>query len=171
MSDGEPLPRQGGERAVLVPEIAPDAPKPTPSTPIPPSLVLGYIDLAIRGVLEYDRYAALFLSPWWAVEDLPIGTSVWKRAVLERIPLRGALHWGHLYLVVSDTPPTPSRLRLFRSEALGGPVASRPNEIRVGLREGKQRAELILHPTKPDRTERLGAFAREVEVRFRRQMD
>jgi len=138
---------------------------------IPPTLVLGYVDLALRGVLEYERYARVYLSPWWAVEDLPEGTIAWKRAVLERVPLKGALHWGHLFLVVSDVHAETSRFRLLRSPALGGALAPRSNEIRVPLREGVQRAELVLHPTRPDRAEPLGAFGREVEVRFRRQMD
>ena len=171
MSEGEPEPRAGSSGGVVVPEIRAGAPKPPPSKAIPPTLVLGYLDLAIRGVLEYERYHQVYLSPWWAVEDVPQGTSVWKRAVLERVTSGGALHWGHLYLVVSDAPRTVSRFRLFRTPATGIGVATRPDELRLPLREGVQNAELILHPSRPERSDQLGAFGREVEVRFRRQMD
>ncbi|MCI4340521.1 MAG: hypothetical protein L3K06_06830 [Thermoplasmata archaeon] len=171
MAEGEPVDRTGGTGGVLVPEIGPGTPRPARATAIPPTLVLGYLDLAIRGVLEYERYHQVYVSPWWSVEDVPQETSVWKRAVLERVPLRGALHWGHLYLVVAPAASSPSRLRLFRGAAIGPAVAERPDEQRLSLREGAQLAELVVHPTKPDRAERLVAFGREVEVRFRRQMD
>jgi hypothetical protein len=171
MAEERPRPTDGGSGAVEVPVIPPGAPKPPPSTAIPPSLVLGYIDLAIRGVLDYERYAQVYLSPWWAVEDLPVGTTAWKRAVLERVPLKGALHWGHLYLVVSDVRPEGWLSRLLRTPALGGAASHRPDEIHVRIRDGVQQAELLLHPTRADRAAPLEAFAREVGVRFRRQMD
>jgi hypothetical protein len=134
-------------------------------------MVLGYVDLAIRGVLEYERYAHIYLSPWWTVDDLPDGAYAWKRAVLERVPLKGARHWGHLYLVVTDQPPEGGWLRLFRAPALGGALAGRSDEVHVALRGGRQKAEIVLHPTRPEEAASLEAFAREVEVRFRRQMD
>jgi hypothetical protein len=168
----EPGPSASGHGGgVAVPVIPPGAPRPAASAPIPPTMVLGYVDLAIRGVLEYERYAHVYLSPWWALDDLPDGTNAWKRAVLERVPLKGARHWGHLYLVVSDVPSERGGFRLFRSPPLGGPVEARPGEVHVPLREGVQRAELVLHPTYSAEAAALEAFGREVEVRFRRQMD
>jgi hypothetical protein len=171
MPEERPLSADGGAGSVAVPVIAPNAPRPLPSTAIPPSLVLGYIDLAIRGVLEYERYAQVYLSPWWALEGLPEGTKAWKRAVLERIPLRGAKHWGHLYLVVADERTEGWLFRLLRSPALGGLPDARPDEVHVRLREGVQMAELVLHPTRPEDRTRLESFGQEVEIRFRRQMD
>ena len=170
MVEERPLPARR-QTEVEVPTIPEGAPKPTPSVAIPPTMVLGYLDLALRGVLEYDRFAQVYLSPWWAVEDVPESTVVWKRAVLERVPLRGAVHWGHLYLIVSDVPADRPKFQVFRSPAVGTGQFASPEDRRFILREGVQRAELLLHPTRPDRAERLESLGREVEVRFRRQMD
>ena len=134
-------------------------------------MMLGYLDLAIRGTLEYERYAHVYLSPWWELPDVPDGARAWKRAVLERIPLRGAEHWGHLYLVVRDAPGRTSRLSIFGRTWDGNAVAEAPGEQRLSLRRGHQLAELIVHPSHMERADKLKSFAAEVEERFRRQMD
>ena len=147
------------------------APKPPVSSAIPPTLLLGYVDLAIRGTLEYERYGNVYLSPWWEMAEVPEGIRAWKRAVLERRPLRGAEHWGHLYLIVSDAPVPAGRLSLFHRPTSSNPIPERPFEARLSLREGRQLAQLVSRPTGEGRAESLAGFAREVEIRFRRQMD
>jgi len=142
-----------------------------PSKAIPAPLLLGYFDLAVRGTLEYERFARVYLSPWWEIPDVPSGTRAWKRAILERIPLRGAEHWGHLYLVVQPKAESGGFLSILTRPAIGTVVAPKPHETRLPLREGDQSAELIVQPRTPAYVERLDAFAREVEIRFRRQMD
>ena len=142
-----------------------------PSSPVPPTMMLGYLDLAIRGTLEYERYAHVYLSPWWELPDVPEGSRAWKRAVLERIPLRGAEHWGHLYLLVRRAEDRSRRLSVFGRSWNGAVVAESPGEERFTLRRGEQVAELIAHPSRPERAEQLRAFASELEQRFRRQMD
>ncbi|HEY6237782.1 MAG TPA: hypothetical protein VIZ68_01165, partial [Thermoplasmata archaeon] len=134
-------------------------------------LILGYLDLALRGALEYERYSGLYFSPWWELADLPAGAAGWKRAVLERVPQRGALHWGHLYLVVRDAPSTPGILSIFGRRGQGGVAPKHENETRLEIRRGRQLAEIVLHPSHADRADRLVALGREVEIRFRRQMD
>lgn len=134
-------------------------------------MMLGYLDLAIRGTLEYERYAHVYLSPWWELPEVPEGSRAWKRAVLERIPLKGAEHWGHLYLVVRRSEDRPARLSIFGRTWNGTVVGEAPGEERFALRRGEQLAELIVHPSRADRAERLRVFASELEQRFRRQMD
>jgi hypothetical protein len=146
-------------------------PRPVPAAAIPPTLVLGYLDLSIRGTLEYERYENLYLSPWWEMTDVPDGVSAWKRAVLERIPLRGAAHWGHMYLIVSDSRAAGSRFSIGRRSSAPAAPRKRPDETRLALREGRQLAELILRASRRDHAAGLAAFGREIELRFRRQMD
>jgi len=171
MSEGGP-PAEIDGWAVQPPDVGPSSPADGVEAPaIPPTLILGYLDLALRGAQEYERYASLYLSPWWELPNLPDGVAGWKRAVLERVPLRGAIHWGHLYLVVRDALPRPSRLAIFGRRWQGGVTPVHQNETRLAIRRGQQLAEIVLHPSRSDRAETLAQFGREVEIRFRRQMD
>jgi hypothetical protein len=149
----------------------PNAPKPAVSEAIPRGLLLGYVDLAIRGTLEYERFSRIYVSPWWEVPNVPEGVWAWKRAVLERVPLQGANHWGHVYLIVDGRSEARSILGLRSRAPLQDAVTAGENDVRLPLREGVQRAELLVHPSHPERTERLLSFAQELETRFRRQMD
>lgn len=142
-----------------------------PSAAVPPTMMLGYLDLALRGTLEYERYARVYLSPWWELPEVPEGTRAWKRAVLERIPLRGAEHWGHLYLVVRMDATSRPRFSILGRSWDGRVIAEAPGETRISIRHGAQTAEIVVHPSHPDRAERVRGFAHEVEERFRRQMD
>ena len=60
------------------------------------------LDAAIERTLGAPELTGVYLSPWW-----PLGPSGsagppagWKRSILQRVPGRGAVHWGHLYLLV-----------------------------------------------------------------------
>lgn len=134
-------------------------------------MMLGYLDLALRGTLEYERYSHLYLSPWWELPEVPEGARAWKRAVLERIPLRGAEHWGHLYLVVRMDTSSRPRFSILGRSWDGRVVAEAPGEYRLSIRRGAQTAEIVVHPSSPERAEKVRSFAHEVEERFRRQMD
>ncbi len=166
MPEEEPLPERGGAGGGAARTETSSS-----SSPVPPTMMLGYLDLAIRGALEYERYALVYLSPWWELTDLPEGVRAWKRAVLERIPLRGAEHWGHLYLIVRDPDLPRRRLSIRGLSWNGSPDERLPDEERLTLRHGAQVAELVVHPSHPDRADRLKRFASELEERFRRQMD
>ena len=132
-------------------------------------LVLGYVDLAITGALDYARYSGVYFGPWWPVEDVPDGAHAWKRSVLERVPHQGARHWGHLYLIVrrTDLP----RVSLFRRDWRGKKVVDAPEDLRIPLRSGIQPAELVVQPSGPDRVEPLRTLAVEISERYHRQMD
>ena len=145
--------------------------EPAPAAAVPPTLMLGYLDLSIRGVQAYERYARVYLSPWWPLPDLPETVLGWKRAVLERIPMRGAEHWGHLYLLVHPPQRPRTRLSILSRAVTGATVGHRPGESRITLRRGLQVAELWMRPTREDRASALREFGREVAERFRRQMD
>jgi hypothetical protein len=131
-------------------------------------MVLGYVDLAITGTLEYERYKGVYVGPWWKLEDVPEGHHVWKRAVLHRTLGRGAEHWGHLYLVIRYE--THESLSWFSKDFRGRQTPALPPESLV-LRRGEQTAELAVRSTDPSQSQRLEEFAREVTERFRRQMD
>lgn len=132
-------------------------------------LVLGYVDLAITGALDYPRYSSIYLGPWWPVEDVPDGAHVWKRSVLERVPSRGARHWGHLFLVVrrTDLP----RFSIFRRNWRGERIVDAPEAHRVSLRSGVQPAELVVQPSGPAWLQPLRQLAEEISERYHRQMD
>lgn len=168
MGEGEAPPRTG-EAPLVRTSIDPRAARKGSAGPIPPAMVLGYVDLAITGTLEYDRYADVYLGPWWDVEHAPEGSSAWKRSVLRRVPSRGAQNWGHLYLIVEA--PGPGSVRLVPRDWRGRPVTSDSEAPRVLLRYGSQRAELVVVPTAPERMQEIRGFAEEVAARFQRQLD
>jgi hypothetical protein len=168
MPDGEGGP--GTDASGSDPLAAPRPPlEPLPSTgAVPAPMVLGYVDLAISGTLEYERYKGVYLGPWWKLENVPDGMHVWKRAVLHRTVGRGAEHWGHLFLIVRYE--TREMLSWFSKDLRGRQSPAFPSESIV-LRRGDQTAELATRPTATAEAGRLDEFAREVSERFRRQMD
>jgi hypothetical protein len=138
--------------------------------PVTPGMILGYLDLAITGVLDYSKFAGVYLGPWWDLGDLVAmdGVQVWKRAVLRRIPNAGAQHWGHLYLV---TARTYARVELT-PETLG--FTGKPSKFpmaRVQLREGDPQAVLFVRPSRNDSEANLSSFVREIVDRFVYQRD
>lgn len=111
------------------------------------------------------RFGMVYVGPAWeSLVGAPVRerARVWKIAVLERRPRAGALHWGHLFLLVGDAA---SRLDI---RSLGGglgasgqlqsepipPIPSLPVQIHV-------------RPTDPASGPRLKEFA----VELLRQVD
>ncbi|MCI4319059.1 MAG: hypothetical protein L3K23_02865 [Thermoplasmata archaeon] len=140
------------------------------TAPVPSGMILGYLDLAIRGVLEYPRFSAVYLGPWWDMSanvDLD-GVEGWKRAVLRRVPHGGAQHWGHLFLIMTrrwaKVEVDPERFGL-PSAAAAQPTTS------LQLRAGDPHAVLIGRPSRPERAGELAEFMHEVVDRFVYQRD
>lgn len=165
--EGGPGPDAGTPYPATPPMVTPK--EHLPSTgPVPAPMVLGYVDLAITGTLEYERYRGVYVGPWWKLENVPEGMYVWKRAVLHRTPGRGAEHWGHLYLIVRYE--TRESFSWFSRDLRGRTSPVTASESLV-LRKGEQTAELATRSTDPAQLDHLNQFAREVSERFRRQMD
>ncbi len=137
--------------------------------PVHPEFLLGYLDLAITGALQYSQNQGVYLTPWW---DLPpadrAGVRGWKRAVLRRNPHGGADHWGHLFLLCHEGL---GRAEL-ESETLAYVGAGSTRElIEIPLRVGHPVVVLFVRPTYPSSREELARFARDIVDRFRLQMD
>ncbi len=169
MPEGAGGPSPDGEHPYPVTPPTVTAAEHLPSTgPVPAPMVLGYVDLAITGTLEYERYRGVYVGPWWKLEDVPEGMYVWKRAVLHRTPGRGAEHWGHLYLIVRYATREP--FSWFTRDLRGRRTSAAPTENLV-LRKGEQTAELAIRTSDPAQQGHLHEFAREISERFLRQMD
>lgn len=144
--------------------------EPPVAPPVTPALILGYLDLAITGLLEYPMFQGVYLGPWWEIGDdrLPDGVEGWKRSVLRKVPQRGAQHWGHIYLVTihswakGDVEPDSFSPSIGATE-----LALR----KVPLRMGDPRAVLYARPTRPESAEHLDQFVRELVDRFVHQRD
>jgi hypothetical protein len=140
------------------------------TAPVSSGMILGYLDLAIRGVLEYPRFAGLYLGPWWdmaATVDID-GIEGWKRSVLERIPHGGARHWGHIYLIT-----TRRWAKLQVDPMTLGLPSPAPSQVTtsVQLRAGDPHAVLFARPSRPERATELAGFVHEVVDRFVYQRD
>jgi hypothetical protein len=88
------------------------------------------LDAALERALAAPELAGVYLSPWWPLVpvqgDEPVAG--WKRSVLQRVPGRGAVHWGHLFLLVG------AGARLGRSRTAGyGADSSESAPIEVPL--------------------------------------
>lgn|GEM_PF-3383465 len=133
-----------------------------------PEFLLGYLDLAISGVLDYTRYAGLYLGPWWDLPAPAPNLRGWKRAVLKRRTEFGATHWGHLFLVCTegafgvDVSPVPDRWLATQS--------AEPTS-QIAIRDGFPRAILMVRPSTSGRRDDLQLFLEDVAERFRRQTD
>ncbi len=137
--------------------------------PIHPEFLLGYLDLAITGALEYERNQGVYLSPWWELpEPLKAPVRGWKRAVLRRNPHGGADHWGHMYLLCHDGVGR-AELEVEAAEFTGARKARELEEI--PLRVGHPQVLLFLRPTYADTRQELRRFAQDVVDRFRIQLD
>jgi hypothetical protein len=135
--------------------------------PIAFGFLLGYVDLALRGVQEYAAYREFELGPWLEIERPrgSVGLRQWYRQVQERRMFTGPETLGSLRVRMdfSDRP----RSRRRRSSSDGDEDPARRVELRVGT------PRIALFVTAPDeaRAERLMGLAREVAERFRRQLD
>lgn len=141
--------------------------------PVRPRLLLGYLDLAVAGTLEYSRHAGVYLGPWWELPNVGAEGQVmgWRRAVLLRRVERGGLHLGHLYLVVLEG----GRRVDLRTEDLhrwGATPNPAPNPVsEIVMRRGDPQLLLIIRPTYAETSPRLLAFAEDLAERFRLQID
>ncbi|HYK94151.1 MAG TPA: hypothetical protein VEY07_08960 [Thermoplasmata archaeon] len=137
--------------------------------PLHPEFLLSYVDLAIRGALEYSVNQGVYLSPWWELPE-PSRAPVrgWKRAVLRRNPHGGADHWGHLFLLCHEGVGR-AELESEEMALVGG--RERTQLIEIPLRVGRPEVTLVLRPTYEETREELHRFARDIVERFRLQLD
>lgn len=135
--------------------------------PLAYGFLLGYIDLAFRGTLEYAAYQDLVLGPWEEIERPRAGWGLrqWRRSVEGRKALGPTDRLGTILIRMDFRDRTRPRRR--RSPA----VPKRdPNRI-VVLRVGTPRVLLAVEADDAASVERLLGLAREVRERFRRQLD
>ncbi|MCI4362208.1 MAG: hypothetical protein L3J77_03345 [Thermoplasmata archaeon] len=134
--------------------------------PLAYGFLLGYVDLALRGVQEYETYRNIELGPWFEI-DRPrgsIGLRQWHRAVRERRRFSGPNPLGDLR-VRMDFRERPRSRRRTPAET------DEEDARRVDLRVGTPRVALFATAPDEARVARLLGLAREVAERFRRQLD
>ncbi|HZY70070.1 MAG TPA: hypothetical protein VFF67_03720 [Thermoplasmata archaeon] len=144
--------------------------EPAIAPPVTPGLILGYLDLAITGLLEYAMFQGVYLGPWWEIGEgeLPDGIQAWKRSVLRRVPQRGAQHWGHIFLVTTRSWAKGE----VEPDSFASSIGAAELALRqVPLRLGDPRAMLYARPTRPESAEHLDQFVRELVDRFIHQRD
>ena len=135
--------------------------------PIAFGVLLGYLDLAFRGVQEYAAYHEFVLGPWLELERPRgvVGLRQWARDVQRRRMFATPEALGSIRVRMDfRDPPRPRRRRLPVDPDDGSPR-------RVDLRVGTPRIALIVDSPDEERAARLLGLAREVAERFRRQLD
>jgi hypothetical protein len=164
----------GGTAAVgvAVPEPSPVGGDPLARSgiddrPIAFGFLLGYVDLALRGVQEYETYRNVELGPWFEIERPrgSVGVRQWHRAVQERRMFTGPNALGNLRVRMDFRDRPRSRRRRSHAES------EEDGAHQVDLRVGTPRVALFVTAPDEARTERLMGLAREVAERFRRQLD
>ena len=135
--------------------------------PIAFGFLLGYLDLAIRGVQEYPTFEEVVLGPWSELERPrgTLGLRQWIRPVEERRMMAPTLELGTLR-VRMDFRERPRRSR--RRPPVDADDHARR---RVELRVGTPHITLFVEGRDERTADRLLALAREVAERFRRQLD
>jgi hypothetical protein len=135
--------------------------------PVAFGFLLGYLDLAFRGTLEYSTYRELVLGPWLEVERRRggFGLRQWRRTVHERAMFTAPEHLGSIRVRMDFRDP-PGLLR----RRAPGPDPVDPSR-QVELRVGTPKISLIVDAVDEGRAVRLLGLAREVAERFRRQLD
>jgi hypothetical protein len=164
----------GGTAALrgAVPEAPTDATDPLVRSgiddrPIAFGFLLGYVDLALRGVQEYAAYREFEFGPWLEIERPrgSIGLRQWYRQVQERRMFTGPESLGTLRVRMEFRDRPRSRRRRTSPDSDGDPTRC------VELRVGTPRVALFVAAPDGPRAERLMGLAREVAERFRRQLD
>jgi hypothetical protein len=144
---------------------------PLPSVlPVRSDFLLGYLDLAIAGTLEYPRFQGLYLTPWRSLPLAEVGLAVrgWVRTVYYRPPLAEPQCVGRLLLMAALGLGDPmSWLTVLPEDG----VVEADGSSRIELRVGDPRVFLFLLAKEPLGRTRLELFAKDVSERFRRQMD
>lgn len=135
--------------------------------PMAYGFLLGYVDLAVRGVQEYGTYREIVLGPWTELERprSGVGLRQWVREVAEQRTLGPVVPLGTLRIRMDFREPRPRRRRRPR------PDAEERARHRVELRVGMPKMALIVDAADEPNVARLLGFAREVAERFRRQLD
>ena len=135
--------------------------------PIAFGFLLGYVDLAFRGIQEYESYRDIVLGPWLEL-DRPrgsFGVRQWTRGVEERRVLAPPLSLGTVRVRMDFRDPVRPRRRRASAEP------DDDVQHRVDLRVGTPRIALFVEGPDGPRADRLFGLAREVGERFRRQLD
>lgn len=135
--------------------------------PMAYGFLLGYVDLAFRGVQEYGAYQGIVLGPWLEV-DRPVaraGLRQWVREVAEHRTLGPTEPLGTMRVRMDFREPRARRRKKAR------PDAEERAHRRVELRVGMPKMSLLVESPDEERQERLLGLAREVAERFRRQLD
>lgn len=130
--------------------------------------LMGYVDLAISGTLEYRSFQSIYLGPWQEITEglAPTGTRAFARDIHHQGPGAGT-PMGRLVLAVSE-----EGVGLRTSHRRAGRRRSVP---RVGdrflLRGAGPRLEIVVEPYAGERRQALRGFGREVAHRFFQQFD
>jgi hypothetical protein len=124
------------------------------------------LDAALEHIAREPEFDGVYLGPWWELPRATPPPSIigWKRAVLRRVPGRGAEHWGHLFLVYSGLEQT-TRLELDSGSRLRGPrygVVRRVGQL-------SEKAALLIRPSHPDGSPLLDRFADEAFTLLQRE--
>lgn len=122
----------------------------------PPRDWAGLWENVTAAISKSRPFERVYTGPPW--EDPPslesVGTRVWKIAVLERIPGKGAVHWGHLFVLVGPTASTV----VIRPE--GGLAGDRdPRELEVLPSPPGSLVQIRLRPRSSDTRASLREFA------------
>jgi hypothetical protein len=135
--------------------------------PMAYGFLLGYIDLAFRGVQEYGAYRELVFGPWVELErpKSGVGLRQWTREVAEHRTLGPVEPLGTLRVRMDFREPRAKRRKKPRSDA------EERARHRVELRVGVPKMALFVDSPDEMRTQRLLGLAREVAERFKRQLD
>ena len=150
------------------PVRGPDEPRIIDDRPMAFGFLLGYIDLALRGIQEYDRYQPLVLGPWLEIER-PVrspGLREWNRTAEWHQPPRPPQLLGSLRVRMDFRERRPRKRR-----GTDATKPARPANRRFDLRLGMPRIALFVEADDDGRADRLAEVARDVEERFRRQLD
>ncbi|MCI4321127.1 MAG: hypothetical protein L3K18_00195 [Thermoplasmata archaeon] len=135
--------------------------------PLAFGFLLGYVDLALRGVQEYETYRNVELGPWFELERPrgSVGLRQWHRAVHERRRFTTPNALGELRVRMDFRDRSRPRRRRTPGETDEDPARF------VDLRVGTPRVALFVTAPDDTRAERLMGLARDVAERFRRQLD
>lgn len=140
-----------------------------PSAPVSPRFLRGYVDLAITGVLEYERFGELRAGPWRSLARRTVpaeSTTHWERQVLERRLAGDLAPWATLRFVVGRR----RRATPTRDDLLDGVLAPGAHLI-VFIRDRVPPVYLEATPHREHDRRAVATFLWDVAERFRRQLD
>lgn len=119
-------------------------------------------EAAADATAGHAPFGSVYTGPAWALPS-PAGAAdvkLWKLAVLERRPGSGAVHWGHLFLLVGDAA---ARLAL-RPEGVPSGDPGHPVPVPIPA-PADVPLQVRFRPTSPERADRLREFAVELQRR------